>query len=88
MSLLATSAPVAAVPLHLGDLHGYEQVLVWAVAFGPFVVLAVVVHLVRRRDVAAEEQEAASGSAAGTGEPGLPDRALAVQRLDEDPLDE
>jgi hypothetical protein len=38
------------VPLHLGGLHPVEQVLVGVLAFGPFVVLAVVVHLQRRRD--------------------------------------
>jgi hypothetical protein len=36
--------------LHLGSLHAYEQALVALVAFGPFVVLFVVVHVVRRRD--------------------------------------
>jgi hypothetical protein len=37
--------------LHLGPLHTYEKVLVALVAFGPFVVLFVVVALVRRRDL-------------------------------------
>jgi len=46
-------------PLHLGGLHPVEQALVLLVAFGPFVVLAVVVYVVRRRDVAEEEREAA-----------------------------
>lgn len=40
-------------PLHLGDLHAYEQLLVLVLAFGPFVVLGVVVAVVRRRDLAA-----------------------------------
>ena len=31
------------VPVHLGDLHAYETVLLAILAFGPFVVLAVVV---------------------------------------------
>ena len=35
---------------HMGGLHPYEQVLVAVIAFGPFVVLAVVVALQRRRD--------------------------------------
>ena len=36
--------------MHLGDLHAYEQLLVGLIAFGPFVVLIVVVAVVRRRD--------------------------------------
>jgi hypothetical protein len=39
-----------AVPAHLGDLHPFEQALVALLAFGPFVVLGVVVALQRRRD--------------------------------------
>jgi hypothetical protein len=35
------------VPLHLGSLHPVEQLLVYALAFGPFLVLGAVV-LVRR----------------------------------------
>jgi hypothetical protein len=46
-----------APPLHLGALHPYEQLLVALVAFGPFAVLFVVVYVVRRRDVAAEDAE-------------------------------
>jgi hypothetical protein len=45
---------------HLGALHSYEKLLVALIAFGPFVVLAVVVHLLRKRDIAAEESEADS----------------------------
>jgi hypothetical protein len=53
-----TSLPLPAVPpLHLGGLHPHEQALVLLVAFGPFVVLAVVVHVLRRRDIAEEERE-------------------------------
>ena len=37
--------------LHLGGLHPYEQALVLLLAFGPFLVLGVVVFLVRRRDL-------------------------------------
>ena len=43
-----------ALPLHMGALHPYEQLLVALVAFGPFVVLFAVVYVVRRRDIAAE----------------------------------
>jgi hypothetical protein len=35
--------------LHLGGLHAQERLLVLLIAFGPFVVLAVVVFLLRRR---------------------------------------
>lgn len=38
------------VLMHLGDLHGYEKLLVAAIALGPFLVLAVVAVLMRRRD--------------------------------------
>jgi hypothetical protein len=55
-----------AVVWHLGTLHTYEKLLVLLVAFGPFVVLSVVVHVVRKRDIAAEEAQAAE-SAGGTG---------------------
>ncbi len=39
-----------AIGHHLGDLHPIETVLVALLAFGPFVVLGVVVYLQRRRD--------------------------------------
>jgi len=45
-------------PLHLGDLHAYEQALVMVIALGPFVVLGIAVHVVRKRDLAAEAAEA------------------------------
>ena len=37
-------------PLHLGALHPIETVLLFLIAFGPFVVLMVVVARQRRRD--------------------------------------
>jgi hypothetical protein len=37
-------------PAHLGQLHAYEQALLGVIAFGPFVVLAVVVYVLRRRE--------------------------------------
>jgi hypothetical protein len=43
------------VPLHLGPLHPYELLIVLLVGFGPFVVLAVVVFVLRRRDIAREQ---------------------------------
>ena len=38
------------LPLHLGTLHPHEQVLVYALAFGPFLLLASVVVVRRRQD--------------------------------------
>ena len=46
------------VPMHLGDLHAYETALLALLAFGPFVVLAVVVVLMRRRDADGSDGEA------------------------------
>ena len=46
--------PLAVGALHLGSLHPVEQALTLALAFGPFVVLGIVV-LVRRRHHAVEE---------------------------------
>lgn len=43
--------------LHLGGLHPLEQVLVYVLAFGPFIVLGIVVYFVRRRDLADEDDE-------------------------------
>lgn len=42
---------------HLGSLHGYEQALTLVLAFGPLVLLAVVI-LVRRRQDAREDDRA------------------------------
>jgi hypothetical protein len=36
-------------PWHLGKLHGYENLLALLLAFGPFVILALVI-VMRRRD--------------------------------------
>ena len=41
---------------HMGALHPFEQALTLLLAFGPFVVLGVVVWL-RRREDAAEESD-------------------------------
>ena len=38
------------VPLHLSSLHPYEQALTVVLAFGPFVLLGVVVWLRRRSE--------------------------------------
>jgi len=55
--------PLRVLPLHLGTLHAHERLLVLLIAFGPFVVLAAVVLLVRRRDLAAERAETAEEGA-------------------------
>jgi hypothetical protein len=44
--------------LHLGALHPVEQLLVYLLAFGPFVVLALVVVVRRRRDRLEDETAA------------------------------
>ena len=38
------------VPLHLGALHPMEQALTLVLAFGPFLVLGVVIVLRRRQE--------------------------------------
>lgn len=43
------------IPLHFGQLHPYEMWLALALAFGPFLVLAIVVVLRRRQAIAEEE---------------------------------
>jgi hypothetical protein len=52
-------SPLTMVPLpvaeHLGALHGSEKLLVLLVAFGPFVVLSLVVRYAQRRDAAEED---------------------------------
>lgn len=45
------------LPQHLGELHAYETALVALLAFGPFVVLAFVVVLVRRRAETTEDRD-------------------------------
>ena len=52
---MTAEAVSALLPLHLGALHPYEQVLVIALAFGPFVILALVVYVIRRRDLARDD---------------------------------
>ena len=54
--------------LHLGELHAYEQWLVALIAFGPFVVLGIVVYVVRRRDTDDEPPTSSGDRQAGSGE--------------------
>lgn len=49
------------IPQHLGALHPVEQALTLGLAFGPFVVLGIVVW-VRRRQDAAEGRDTPSPS--------------------------
>jgi hypothetical protein len=49
--------PPDVVAEHLGRLHPVEQLLVVVVAFGPFLVLALVVRAARRRAIEEEEAE-------------------------------
>ena len=70
-ALPALTAPLrsgAVVPEHLGSLHPVEQVLTFVLAFGPFVVLGIVVALRRRQDGAGDE--AGDDVSGGRGEDG------------------
>lgn len=53
------------LPQHLGGLHPFEQALVMALAFGPFVILAIVVYVVRKCDLAEESAEQVGTSSTG-----------------------
>ena len=46
-AMIPVPAPTA---LHMGSLHPFEQALTLLLAFGPFVVLGIVVWLRRRED--------------------------------------
>jgi hypothetical protein len=50
--------PVLRPLWHMGALHPFEQVLTLLLAFGPFVVLGLVVRARRREDAAEEERQA------------------------------
>ncbi len=45
---------------HLGKLHRYEAIVVYVLAFGPFLLLAVTVWIARKR--VTEEDEESTGS--------------------------
>ena len=47
------------IPLHMGALHPAEQALTILLAFGPFVVLGIVVVVRRRQDRAAADEDEA-----------------------------
>jgi hypothetical protein len=44
-------------PLHLGADHPLETALVLLLAFGPFIILGIVVVAMRRRDAEESDQE-------------------------------
>jgi Na+-translocating ferredoxin:NAD+ oxidoreductase RnfE subunit len=54
--------PQHIIPLHMGQLHAWEHVLVAVLAFGPFILLGIVVMVVRRRDIAEEDRQESEGS--------------------------
>lgn len=43
------------IPLHMGALHPVEQVLTLVLAFGPFLVLAIVIAVRRRQEGSVSE---------------------------------
>ncbi len=50
------------IPLHLGTLHPAEQLATVVLAFGPFVVLGIVIAIRRRSELAEEQRDAEPGS--------------------------
>jgi hypothetical protein len=49
------------LPMHLGGLHPFEQVLTLLLAFGPFLLLGVLIAVRRRQDRAERAREASVG---------------------------
>lgn len=77
--------------MHMGALHAYEKWLTMLLAFGPFLLLAVVYRIRRRQDAAldraetGESREDAQGSQGSpgsqrSGQPGTTDPLLRAQR--------
>lgn len=63
-------------PLHLGALHPVEQIATIVLAFGPFVVLGIVIMVRRRAELEEERRELESGTTRlPDGEPGRDDRS-------------
>ena len=65
MSVVTGAQSTPMIPLHLGPVHPIEQALTLVLAFGPFVVLGVVVVVRRRADERREAAEAAEAGEAG-----------------------
>ncbi len=57
-------------PLHLGPLHPAEEALTYGLAFGPFVLLAVVIVVRRRLDAREEETDRSTVDAGDGGDDG------------------
>ncbi|HWJ08500.1 MAG TPA: hypothetical protein VNS46_03935 [Nocardioides sp.] len=51
------------IPLHMGALHPAEQVATIVLAFGPFVVLGIVIMVRRRAELEEERREQEDGAA-------------------------
>ena len=49
------------VPWHLGAMHPFEQALTLILAFGPFLVLGIVIVVRRRMDRLDDEREKQNG---------------------------
>src|SRR4051794_2832884 len=64
--IYAGPMPSAIVALHLGGLHPYEKAVTLLLAFGPFVVLGIVVAVRRRHDLAEERAENSRAQVADT----------------------
>lgn len=63
-------------PLHLGALHPVEQIATIVLAFGPFVVLGIVIMVRRRAELEEERREQENGTTRlPDGEPGRDDRS-------------
>lgn len=62
------------IPLHFGALHPLETLAMAALALGPFVLLAVVLTVVSRRDrrTEAAERDRAQATREAAGRPGEP----------------
>lgn len=57
VTVVALVGILDAVPAHLGAVHGVERVLVAVTALAPFVVLAVVAVVARRRQARDDEAD-------------------------------
>lgn len=53
---------VLPVPRHLGSVHPYETALFALLAFGPFVVLGLLVMVIRGRNSATEDEQRSGSS--------------------------
>lgn len=77
-ALGALRAAPSLLPLHLGALHPMETLVMAVLALGPFVILALVVTVVSRRDRRTEtgEPEVPAGAESATppGQTGARDR--------------